>query len=126
MFGARLRQVVSEGIVPSRVLPSAPLPNTIVHPALMLLALLRYRVRPRAVNFPVNLSVNLSVSLFLGVNHTKSIGFWKVLIRRGGTSHRIKFFIWFEFEHALQPKRGGGGGFGGSLPHLRASFTNIT
>ena len=57
--------LVSEGIVPFRVVPSAVWPNTLVHHAVVLLAILRYRLRPHAVNFPVNLSVNLSVSLLL-------------------------------------------------------------
>ena len=51
--------------MPSRVLPPAPVPNTVMHSAIMLLAILRYRVRLHAVNFPVNFFVNLSVSLLL-------------------------------------------------------------
>ena len=51
--------------MPSRVLPSAVLGDPLMCHAIMLLALLRYRVRRHAVNFPVNSSVNLSVSLFL-------------------------------------------------------------
>ena len=51
--------------MPYRVLPSAVLADTLVYHAVMLLAILRYRLRPHAVNFPVNFSGNLSVNLLL-------------------------------------------------------------